>query len=68
MSERLCAQGYSQGGEFSLCGDAYDAVASGDSDTPYRLAERGERVNCENCLAALRYLADRYTPNGLVRL
>lgn len=36
--------------EISLCGDAFDAFESGDSDEQFRIAESGDRITCEKCL------------------
>jgi hypothetical protein len=49
---RRCAQ-HPLLAEFSLCGDAFDAFASGDVDEPYVIAEPGQSINCADCCRAV---------------
>ena len=53
--------------EFTLCGDAFDAYESGDSERPIIFAKQGERVNCEQCLIVIIEIRNTYTNNGLMR-
>jgi hypothetical protein len=39
--------------EFSLCGDAFDAFASGHADEEFEFAKVGEPITCEKCCHAV---------------
>ena len=56
-------------GEYSLCGDAFDAPDDPECDTPtFILATRpGQIVTCEGCLKCIQELRARYTDKGRVR-
>lgn len=43
------AKGTASGGEYSLCGLAFDAHETGDADEPVEFAEAGELVTCVEC-------------------
>ena len=44
-------------GEFTLCGDAFDADAI-DGEVAPIFSKRGEHVTCEKCLIVIRYCKD----------
>lgn len=58
---RRCAESPNQP-EFSLCGDAFDAFSSGDSDEPFEFAGEGQTVNCEMCVSAIREIKKLRNP------
>lgn len=45
----------SQGGEFTICGIAFDAFDSGDVDEPTRFASPGETITCPECRKVIAY-------------
>lgn len=59
-----CATMPGLGNEFTVCGDAFDAHESGDSERPIVFAKRFETVTCPNCLAILKELRQSYKVNG----
>lgn len=58
---RRCAQNPMQA-EFSLCGDAFDAFASGDAEEPHEIAGPGQTINCEDCCRAVREIKSMRNP------
>ena len=44
---KICAP--SLGTEYTLCGDAFDAYESGDSDAPIVIAKMNQTVTCPKC-------------------
>lgn len=63
---KVCAPAYINGGEYSLCGDAFDAPDTEDDVEPFRLAEVGQTVTCEICKQIIREVRDAY-PRGYKR-
>ena len=57
MSFRKCAQNTSNP-EFTLCGDAFDAFASGDADEEHECAGQGGTVTCPECCTQIRDIRD----------
>jgi hypothetical protein len=47
-------------GEHALCGLAYDAHLSGDTDDPVIFAARGQVVTCEYCRAVIADIRRSY--------
>jgi hypothetical protein len=45
-----------QGGEFTLCGMAFDAFESGDADEPIVFALSGQPVTCDECKAVIDHV------------
>ena len=60
LQARRCAPGTQ---EFTLCGWAFDAYASGDADAPVVFAQPGETVTCPECLAVIRYIRSAFKRN-----
>ncbi|WP_458736982.1 hypothetical protein [Pseudomonas chlororaphis] len=52
MAVRVCA-GNPVNGEFTLCGDAFDAFATGDADEEHVQAEKGQTITCDKCCAVI---------------
>lgn len=47
--------------EFSLCGDAFDAFASGDADEEHEIAPGGGVVTCPDCCRSVKeIIASKY--------
>ena len=46
----------SLGGEFTVCGIAFDAFASGDVDEETVFAEPGEIVTCPDCQRTIDFM------------
>lgn len=66
MSKRKCAQSTSQP-EFSLCGDAFDAFATGDADEEHEIAVQGGTITCPACCEQIRDIRSmhyRLKPGG----
>lgn len=57
------------GGEFTLCGIAFDAHDSGDADEPVVFANPGQAVDCEDCRRIIDYVKSfkRYRQPGDTR-
>ena len=43
------ASGTGAGGEMTMCGMAFDAHDSGDSDEPIIFAKSRQRITCDDC-------------------
>jgi hypothetical protein len=54
-------------GEYSLCGDAFDAPDTEDDVEPFRFAEVGEYANCKHCLDLVHFIRHGVTPKGRIR-
>lgn len=63
------AKGLASGGEFTLCGIAFDAHDSGDVDEPVVFAAPGQTVDCEDCRIVIDYVKSfkRYCQPGDTR-
>ena len=48
--------------EYSLCGNAFDAFASGDAPEPHEIAGPGQIINCPECCAAVREIKRMRNP------
>lgn len=57
MSMRVCAEN-AINAEFTLCGDAFDAFASGDADEEHECAEPGGVITCPNCCKIIKDLRE----------
>lgn len=44
------------GGEFTLCGMAFDAHESGDADEPVVFAHQGQIITCPDCRTIINYV------------
>lgn len=67
MKQRICAHNPAQQ-EYSLCGMAFDAYASGDAEEEYVLAINVfKSVNCEDCKRHIADLFKTYTESGRLR-
>lgn len=42
-------------GEFTLCGDAFDAFESGDADEPVHFAAPGQLISCPKCREVINH-------------
>ncbi|UUV44556.1 hypothetical protein RCMOTHERGOOSE_46 [Rhodobacter phage RcMotherGoose] len=66
---KICAQNPIQP-EFTLCGDAFDIAdteAPDDDIEPFTFAVPGQKVTCEQCLRAIAFIHEIYTPKGKVK-
>jgi hypothetical protein len=45
-----------QGGEFTICGIAFDAHESGDVDEEVVFADPGQLVTCEDCRRTIAFI------------
>lgn len=50
------AAAFIAGGEYTLCGQAFDAFESGDADEPVREAGPGQRVTCKECRTTIDHV------------
>lgn len=67
MKQRICAHNPAQA-EYSLCGMAFDAYASGDAETEHVIAtDVCKNVNCDECKRILADLFKTYTESGRLR-
>ena len=57
MSLRVCAQS-AVNGEFTLCGDAFDAFASGYAEEEHDCAGPGQVVTCPQCCKVIQDIRD----------
>ena len=48
------------GGEYTLCGIAFDAYESGDSDELIVFVQPFETITCEQCRTAIKYVRDNF--------
>lgn len=44
--------------EFTICGDAFDALETGDADEAHECAGPRQVVNCPSCFAIIQDLRD----------
>lgn len=64
MRKKLCADDPLQG-EYSLCGNAFDAPDDPMGDVEaFDFARPGQTVNCDECLRAIAEIKLRYSPKG----
>jgi len=61
------AMGDGNGGEFTICGMAFDAYESGDADEQVVFAKPKEVVTCKECRAAIDYVKSAFTTDYRVR-
>ena len=54
MRKRVCAPMHGNG-EYTICGDAFDAHSSGDCPEEINLGDPGDLVTCEKCREAIAY-------------
>lgn len=50
---KVCAPNPNSGGEYSLCGDAFDAPDTEDDVEEFRIGESGDLVTCPKCREAI---------------
>jgi hypothetical protein len=53
--------------EHTLCGLAFDAYESGDTDAEPEYAERGRPVTCDLCLQLIEHVYCAFTRTGRFR-
>lgn len=64
MRKKLCAED-PLNGEFSLCGNSFDAPDDPMCETdPFDFARLGQTVTCTECLRAIAKIKARYSPKG----
>ena len=63
---KICAQNPSNG-EYSICGDAWDAPDTEDDVAPFRFAKPQERITCNICMDSIRFIQAHYTRSGKLK-